>query len=547
MKDSIVRKGFVLGIIVLFIGVGFVPSIIGSQENPFIAPNQDRCSEINKQYKGEIYPTNQGERWALLIDIADIFSTDLMSMKTVLCRNGWQEDHIKMVVGDSIKAKDIIDSLSWLASQSSSDDTVLIYLCAHGSYYRFYLQDETSMYYWRLNRAINKIKAQGMTVVIHCCHGGSAIPFLKNKNRIIITSCKWNKLATSYHNRFNIALQGFSDLEGNNDNFASAEELFKYTLEDERGIDTPQIQDGYPGELLLTSVNLTFIDKENIDVYHNHPYDLDWSVHNEQSIAQSFKPLGDKITKIKLLLRSIYTNNSLVVSIRESLYGPDLTSKIIPADTFSDCEGWVNRFFEIDLPDIVVNPNEMYYIVCTCDSEKSYRLYADSIKRDDYHNGQFFERHGGGSWNPVTNLDLIFIIYGENINNVMPNKPDKPSGKTNIKPEIDYTYTTSVTDPNGDQVYYMWDWGDGNKSDWLGPFDSGKTIYADNSWIEKGHYEIKVKAKDVHGMRGDWSNPLPVIMSKNKPQAFNFNLIDQLFERFSLLQKILDVLRLNIK
>lgn len=93
-----------------------------------------------------------------------------------------------------------------------------------------------------------------------------------------------------------------------------------------------------------------------------------------------------------------------------------------------------------------------------------------------------------------------------------PNTPERPTGETSGKIHILYTYNTTTNDPNGDQVYYKWSWGDGNISDWLGPFTSGEIASAQHSWNTKGSYEIKVKAKDEHGLESDWSDPLPITM-----------------------------------
>jgi len=126
--------------------------------------------------------------------------------------------------------------------------------------------------------------------------------------------------------------------------------------------------------------------------------------------------------------------------------------------------------------------------------------------------------------NPLT----IHIIE----ENLPPDTPDEPSGETNGKINTKYTYTTSTVDPDGDQVYYMWNWGDGSQSSWLGPYDSGDEATADHTWTTKGDYSIKVKAKDINDAESDWSDPLPVTM----PCSYNIPLHwfwEQLFERFS--------------
>jgi hypothetical protein len=102
------------------------------------------------------------------------------------------------------------------------------------------------------------------------------------------------------------------------------------------------------------------------------------------------------------------------------------------------------------------------------------------------------------------------------LNNSRPDKPITPSGPSNGKSGEEYTYTTSTTDPDDDKVYYMWDWGDGTFSDWIGPYNSGEECSASHIWNDRASYSIKVKAKDENGIHGPWSDPLSVSMPKSK-------------------------------
>ena len=118
--------------------------------------------------------------------------------------------------------------------------------------------------------------------------------------------------------------------------------------------------------------------------------------------------------------------------------------------------------------------------------------------------------------------------------NAPPNKPNTPSGPPSGKPNTVYTYSTSTTDPNSDQVYYLWDWGDGTQSNWLGPYNSGATINTTHTW-GKGSYSIKVKSKDTYGAESAWSDPLTVTMPKNIAYTFQvmfLQILKQIFERF---------------
>jgi hypothetical protein len=118
--------------------------------------------------------------------------------------------------------------------------------------------------------------------------------------------------------------------------------------------------------------------------------------------------------------------------------------------------------------------------------------------------------------------------------NLPPNTPYEPSGQTKGLINVKYTYTTMTIDPNGDQVYYKWDWGDGKQSNWLGPYDSNVIVSANHIWNEKGNYIIKVKAKDPSGAESSWSKPLHIKITQ---MLFSYHmtllqLLQRLFERF---------------
>ncbi len=94
--------------------------------------------------------------------------------------------------------------------------------------------------------------------------------------------------------------------------------------------------------------------------------------------------------------------------------------------------------------------------------------------------------------------------------NEPPDIPAKPNGPQKGQPGKEYTFRTESSDSGIDQIYYMWDWDDGNISDWEGPFDSGEETTASHTWINKGIYEIRVKAKDKAGAESEWSQPLSI-------------------------------------
>jgi len=102
-----------------------------------------------------------------------------------------------------------------------------------------------------------------------------------------------------------------------------------------------------------------------------------------------------------------------------------------------------------------------------------------------------------------------------------PNTPSTPSGPSSGKIDTSYTYSTSTDDPDGDQVYYKWDWGD-EISSWLGPYNSGDIVTVSHIWTNQGTFPLKVKAKDINDLESVWSDPISVSIPKNKPISFEF-------------------------
>ena len=118
--------------------------------------------------------------------------------------------------------------------------------------------------------------------------------------------------------------------------------------------------------------------------------------------------------------------------------------------------------------------------------------------------------------------------------------PETPSinGETNGESNVSYVYNINSQDPDNDQVFYILDWGDGNISDWLGPYNSGVTQDFSHMWKSEGSYIIRVKAKDVNDLESDWGT-LEVSMPKQKPFQF---FIEQFLEIHPIIYQILQLI-----
>jgi hypothetical protein len=107
---------------------------------------------------------------------------------------------------------------------------------------------------------------------------------------------------------------------------------------------------------------------------------------------------------------------------------------------------------------------------------------------------------------------VIYAIEVKNISNNPPDKSETPSGLISGKIGIEYNYSTDTIDTDGDKIFYLFDWGDGSDSGWIGPYGSGVTAGATHNWTVKGSYSIKVIAKDIYGKESVWSDPLSITM-----------------------------------
>ena len=126
-----------------------------------------------------------------------------------------------------------------------------------------------------------------------------------------------------------------------------------------------------------------------------------------------------------------------------------------------------------------------------------------------------------GTWRAIIQGCLLFADPAQRIKNPHPSQPPEtpaaPNGPGYGVPEEDYDFFISTIDPEGDQIYYQFYWGDGETSNWIGPFDSGETGSASHTWFELGDYNIKVMARDEWGIMSEWSDVTVFSIVENTP------------------------------
>jgi len=147
---------------------------------------------------------------------------------------------------------------------------------------------------------------------------------------------------------------------------------------------------------------------------------------------------------------------------------------------------------------------------------------AYDVNRNIWYNA---ELHEGNYWSDYTGIDgngdgigdTPYNISGGNNQDLYPFM--EPNGWLNEPPNtplingpswgvtnVNYSFCITVMNPDGDSLYCLWNFGDSNDSEWLGPFSSGETICVSHAWSHKGTYEITVLLKDEYGEYSNWSH-----------------------------------------
>lgn len=97
-----------------------------------------------------------------------------------------------------------------------------------------------------------------------------------------------------------------------------------------------------------------------------------------------------------------------------------------------------------------------------------------------------------------------------------------------------YEYAIVSTDPDGDDISYFIDWGDGTTTGWTRLRASDDPLLASHAWDEKNTFTIQAKARDSHDAESDWGY-LEVTM----PRTIRYPILMRLINQHPFLQQIL--------
>lgn len=124
----------------------------------------------------------------------------------------------------------------------------------------------------------------------------------------------------------------------------------------------------------------------------------------------------------------------------------------------------------------------------------------------------------------------ITVLITELINNTLPNAPSIPSGPSTGLTNNSYSYSTSATDPDYDQIQYRFNWGDGTISNWTTLLNSGTPVELSHTWTAPDNYSITAQARDSNNVTSSWSDPLNITIELDSDGDGWSDSIEQSYE-----------------
>lgn len=154
------------------------------------------------------------------------------------------------------------------------------------------------------------------------------------------------------------------------------------------------------------------------------------------------------------------------------------------------------------------DPNNRYWIMLNSWGDTALRPHGLFRVNMDMNYGCSYGNLGAAFY--WMTLDMS---YSPNENSP-PETPLPPSGPASGYIQGSYIYSTSASDPNGDDVKYTFDWGDKTKTETAFAI-SGERVTASHIWQKAGTFYVKAKATDGKA-DSPWSRPMTVRISRTR-------------------------------
>lgn len=135
-------------------------------------------------------------------------------------------------------------------------------------------------------------------------------------------------------------------------------------------------------------------------------------------------------------------------------------------------------------------------------------------------------------WIGNAQVEVTVVVKNNQFINTAPDTPATPGGPTLAVSGSNVTLTATTTDPDDQNLWYMFDFTNMVYSDWIGPFASGEEGTFEYAWSSPGDdFPYRVKAKDEYGDETGWSpyNHIDVVRRGDANGDGSVNIGDAVF------------------
>jgi len=167
---------------------------------------------------------NEREYWGVVVTIVD-YENDIndlnlpvdMVYRPLISASNWDEEHVLFLNNKNATVENISKSLDWLAETVDENDIALFYFGGHG--YRIPDtngdeadgKDECITGYEKrsiipddnLSMKFDNISAEGLIIIIDCCHSGGVVDYNKSKQKMLFSENQNSEFSNDLINDFN--------------------------------------------------------------------------------------------------------------------------------------------------------------------------------------------------------------------------------------------------------------------------------------------------------------------------------------------------------
>jgi len=264
------------------------------------------------------------------------------------------------------------------------------------------------------------------------------------------------------------------------------------------------------GNLLIKKSNLEIISCEGtidgfIDKFVDIPFAIDFSLgfYDADLFLKNYSGLNFPLNVDDLWIKPF---SNIIVTLQVSLIDDPSYMYMYMDEHYLTCEEW-------DIVDIDQKEHDSLKItgdIC----EDNQIFYSPAVGNII---SMHFEDINMGYKNKIELLDMVLVSTSYEPISAAPAKPQTPTGPVDMLAGDIASYETSATDPDGDKLRYIFDWGDGTSTvtDFI---SSGQSIQVEHQWMKGGSFDVKVRARDKYSKESSWSDPIEVVVVNNAPE-----------------------------